>query len=72
MSTPGKRALSSLKDFTQAPNSSAALEKLLYGEDLNYDGLRYVLSCVHGWARRDEGWAPLYILPSFHIPVSAS
>lgn len=50
MSTAGKRALTSLKDFTHAPNSSAALEKLLYGEGVNYDGLRYVFLCVLGRA----------------------
>ena len=41
MST-GKRSLASLKDFTQAPNSRAALETLLYGDDVDYKGLRYV------------------------------
>lgn len=46
MSTAGKRALTSLKDFTHAPNSSAALEKLLYGEGVNYDGLRKMLKNI--------------------------
>lgn len=59
MSIAGKRALTSLKDFTQAPDSSTALEKLLYGEDVNYGGLRYVFLCVHGWARHDGGWGLL-------------
>jgi len=49
MST-GKRTLASLKDFTQAPNSRAALESLLYGDDVDYKGLRYVFKlCVHAW-----------------------
>lgn len=42
----GKRTLASLKDFTQAPNSRAALETLLYGDDVDYKGLRYVFVCL--------------------------
>ena len=48
MST-GKRTLASLKDFTQAPNSRAALESLLYGDDVDYKGLRYVRVYMHVW-----------------------
>lgn len=57
MST-GKRTLASLKDFTQAPNSRAALETLLYGDDVDYKGLRYVFFCVCmcGLAGRWGGW----------------
>lgn len=42
----GKRTLASLKDFTQAPNSRAALDTLLYSDDVDYKGLRKLLKNI--------------------------